>query len=83
MGRPLIATDVPGCRQVVEAGINGFLCAVRDAGSLAEAMRKLADLSLEERSAMGAASRRMVQDGFSEQRVVSAYLEVLDGLRAR
>ena len=83
MGRPLIATDVPGCRQVVEAGINGFLCAVRDARSLAEAMKKLADLPPEERSAMGAASRRMVQDGFSEQRVVRAYLEVLDGLRAR
>jgi glycosyltransferase involved in cell wall biosynthesis len=82
MGRPLIATDVPGCRQVVEPGVNGFLCTVRDAQSLAEAMKKVADSPPEERAAMGAASRRMVQDAFSEQRVVRAYLDALDGLRA-
>ena len=82
MARPLIATDVPGCRQVVEPGVNGFLCHVRDARSLAEAMKSFADLPPGERSAMGAASRRMVQDAFSEQLVVRAYLDVLDGLPA-
>src|SRR5262249_37362149 len=52
MGRPLIATDVPGCRQVVEDGVNGFLCDVRNSGSLAVAMRRFVDLSPAERSAM-------------------------------
>ena len=35
MGRPLIATDVPGCRDVVEHEVNGLLCEVRSATSLA------------------------------------------------
>jgi glycosyltransferase involved in cell wall biosynthesis len=82
MARPLIATDVPGCRQVVDPGVNGFLCQARDPQSLAEAMNRFADLPPGARSAMGAASRRMVQDAFSEQLVVRAYLDVLDGLPA-
>ena len=45
MARPLIATDVPGCRDVVEDGVNGYLCAVRDPASLAEAMRTVARLA--------------------------------------
>ena len=36
MGRPIVTTDVPGCRDVVEHGINGILCAARDAASLAD-----------------------------------------------
>ena len=55
MARPLIATDVPGCREVVEDGVNGFLCAVQDARSLADAMAKFAQLPMVEREAMGAA----------------------------
>lgn len=38
MARPLIATDVPGCREVVDNGVNGLLCKVRDAFDLAEKM---------------------------------------------
>lgn len=77
MGRPLIASDVPGCREVVEDGVNGFLCRAHDAGSLAEAMRKLAGLSPEGRSAMGQQSRRMVEQRFSETVVIKAYLDAL------
>ena len=81
MARPLIATDVPGCREVVEDGVNGYLCAVRDAGSLARAMRKLADLSPVERERMGAASRRKVEERFGEDVVIRAYLEELTKLQ--
>ena len=77
MGRPLIATDVPGCRDVVEDGVNGLLCAVRDAGSLAAAMQRFAELPLDRRVAMGEAARRWVQDRFNEDFVVRAYLDVL------
>jgi glycosyltransferase involved in cell wall biosynthesis len=83
MGRPLIATDVPGCRDVVENGINGYLCAVRDASSLADAMRRFADLPRTNRLAMGEAARRRVQERFSEEFVVRAYLDVIAGLIAR
>jgi glycosyltransferase involved in cell wall biosynthesis len=80
MARPLIAADAPGCRDVVEDGVNGYLCAVRDSASLADAMRRFDGLPLERRIAMGEAARRKVQERFSEGRVVDTYLEVLEGL---
>jgi len=82
MGRPLIATDVPGCREVVEDGVNGMLCAVRDSASLAQSMKRFAELPLEERSAMGSASRRKIETKFSEDVVIGAYLDALGKLRA-
>jgi glycosyltransferase involved in cell wall biosynthesis len=80
MARPLIATDVPGCREVVENGVNGFLCQVVDSTSLANAMKKLAESSPLQRLAMGEAGRRKVQDKFSETVVIRAYLDALDTL---
>jgi glycosyltransferase involved in cell wall biosynthesis len=80
MARPLIATDVPGCREVVEDGINGILCQARDAESLAKAMKTLAKAPVAKRSAMGEAARRKVQDQFSETVVIAAYLDALDTL---
>jgi glycosyltransferase involved in cell wall biosynthesis len=80
MARPLIATDVPGCRDVVEEGANGYLCAPRDPESLAHAVRRFAELSPAERVAMGKASRRRVQERFSEKIVVRAYLDAIAGL---
>lgn len=77
MGRAIITTDTPGCRDVVEDGRNGFLCAPRDAHALAERMRDFIQLSAEERVAMGNASRRLASDRFDEAIVVEAYLEAL------
>ena len=77
MGRPLIAADVPGCRDVVDHRVNGLLCQVRDAKSLAGAMRELAEMPSEQRQAMGEAGRRKVQAQYSEELVVQAYLDVL------
>jgi glycosyltransferase involved in cell wall biosynthesis len=82
MGRPLIAADVPGCRDVVEDGVNGYLCTVRDPVSLASAMRRLAALPPTDRMAMGEAARRKVQEQFSEELVIGAYLEVLAGFKS-
>ena len=78
MAKPLIATDVPGCRQVVEHEINGLLCKARDAGSLAEAMLAMIRTSEESRSAMGAAGRARVERDYGEEQVVAAYLRALD-----
>ncbi len=77
MARPLVASDVPGCREVVIDGETGFLCRTRDSGSLAEAMKKLSDLSAEERQALGEAARRHVEKKFSETVVIDAYLAEL------
>jgi glycosyltransferase involved in cell wall biosynthesis len=77
MGKPLIATDVPGCRQVVQDGRNGYLCKVRDPHDLARAMRQLIKLSPEQRQAMGQASRKLAEELFDEKLVVKKYLEAL------
>jgi glycosyltransferase involved in cell wall biosynthesis len=78
MGKPLIATDVPGCRHVVQDGVNGFLCDARDACSLADAMLKLLSLPPAQREAMGAAARAKVEREFGEEIMVERYLTAID-----
>lgn len=73
MAKPLIATDVPGCRGIVTAGENGLLCEVRSGASLAEAMLRMIDLSEDERARMGAAGRRRIETEFDEKIVVDRY----------
>jgi glycosyltransferase involved in cell wall biosynthesis len=77
MAKPLIATDVPGCREVVEHEVNGFLCRARDHVSLATAMVKILELSEDERNAMGEASRRRAVDKFDETIVIRSYLAAI------
>ena len=72
MAKPLIATDVPGCRALVEHGINGRLCAVRDSSALAAAMLEVAGLSVDERAKLGAAGRAKVEAEFGEEKVARA-----------
>ena len=68
-GRPVVATDVPGCRQAVKPGENGLLVPVRDAEALAEAIAVLLkDPAL--RGRMGARGREIAVQEFSEERVV-------------
>ncbi len=78
MGRPLIATDAPGCREVVDHGINGYLCEVRNARDLADKMMTLMLHSDEILDAMGQASRSMVEGQFDEQIVIDKYLNAIN-----
>jgi glycosyltransferase involved in cell wall biosynthesis len=74
-GRPVIASDVPGCRLAVRDGVTGFLIRVRDADSLSEALRKLiTNPAL--CSEMGAAGRRLVDEVFSSEMVLGQILTV-------
>jgi len=82
MARPLIATDVPGCREVVEPGVNGLLCEVRSSASLAKAMKDFAELPAADRTQMGLESRRMVERRYSQTVVIRAYLDALGKLGA-
>ena len=77
MGRPLIATDVPGCRDVVADKTNGLLCDVRSATSLRDAMVRMARMTPAERARMGQQSREMVELRFSEELVAQAYAKAL------
>ncbi|MDP2083924.1 MAG: glycosyltransferase family 4 protein [Gemmobacter sp.] len=77
MARPLIATDVPGCRAVVEQGKTGFLCQVRSAESLADACQRFLDLPPGDRAAMGRAGRAKMEREFDQRIVVEAYRSAL------
>ena len=83
MGKPLLGTDVAGSRELIEDGVTGLLCRARDSGSLAEAMERMARLPRERLRAMGAAGRKKMEREFSEERVVQAYLDVLEQAIAR
>lgn len=83
MGRPLVAADVPGCRDLVEEGKTGALAAVRHARALADAMIRIGKLPAEELRALGAAARAKVEREFGEQRVIDAYREALAELIGR
>ena len=77
MSKPLIATDVPGCRDVVEDGNTGFLCVERSADSLAAAMVKMIETPASERLKMGEHGRSKIEQEFCETRVIGKYLEAL------
>ncbi|WGW04492.1 glycosyltransferase family 4 protein [Tropicibacter oceani] len=76
-GRPIITTHMPGCKDVVEPGKNGYLVNPRDSDSLAEAMTQFLDLDDDARVEMGKASRSRMETRFDEQIVIDAYLEAL------
>lgn len=80
LARPVIATDVPGCREIVDDGINGFLCAPRNPHSLATAMERLLDLDDAQWGTMAAAARAKVEAEFAEERVFQAYRDALNAL---
>ena len=80
-GRPLIATDVPGCREIARAGVNAILVPVDDPDALAAAMHQLAG-DPELRARYGAASRRLAEAEFSSahigRAIVALYRRVLE-----
>ena len=79
-GRPLITTDVPGCREVVNNNQNGFLCEARSANDLADKMKDYLDMSKEVKLKLGQESRRLVEDRFDENLVIKAYLDKINEL---
>jgi glycosyltransferase involved in cell wall biosynthesis len=70
-GLPLIATDTPGCREIVRPGTNGYLVDAHDAGALVAAIERLSGDS-ELRATMGAESRRIAEKEFGEDIVLGA-----------
>ncbi len=76
MGRPVITTDAPGCRETVRHGENGFLVPVRDVEALEEAMVHFLEHP-EDIPRMGEASRRLAENVFDVQKVTARILATL------
>jgi glycosyltransferase involved in cell wall biosynthesis len=77
MARPIVTTDVPGCRETIVAGRNGLLVPVRDPIALANAMLELIDEPMERLSEMGRESRRIAEERFDVRVVNQAILEAM------
>jgi glycosyltransferase involved in cell wall biosynthesis len=77
MARPLIATDVPGCRLVVENGETGYLCKVHDGDDLARCIETFLALPCAEMARMGRAGRAKMVKSFDQAIVVQAYHDAL------
>lgn len=81
MARPIITTDAVGCREVVNDGVNGYLCKIRDAADLAQKMEQMLSLPSEQRSEMGRRGRQKIEFEFDEKIVVEKYLAAIEMLR--
>lgn len=75
MAKPIITTDVPGCREVVTHGWNGFLCNPKSSISLSKQMLKMCNLDKEEKTKMGLRGRAFVIKNYHEQMVIDKYNE--------
>lgn len=76
MGRPIVTTDAPGCRETVQPGVNGYLVPVRDADALARAMARLVEAP-ELLAAMGRESRRIAEEKYDVHKVNRVILQAM------
>lgn len=79
-GRPLITSDIPGCREAVEQNVSGFLVKAKNSGALYQAMKQIMEMSREDRAAMGMAGREKMEQEFDKKKVVA---DTLQGMRGR
>lgn len=79
-GRPVITTDVPGCKETVDDNVTGILVKAKDTQSLIDGVIRFLSLSYEEKKRMGRMARMKVEREFDRNIVVDAYLEELDSI---
>lgn len=79
-GRPIITTNRPGCGEIVDDGINGFVVKQQDTDDLTAQIEKFIALPYEKKKDMGLAARHKVERQFDRQIVVAAYLEEVESL---
>lgn len=74
-GRPIIASNIPGCKEIVDEGINGYTFDVKDVDSLVSKIEVFINNTYEEKKYMGLSGRYKVEDEFDRRIVVDAYLK--------
>lgn len=77
-GRPIITTNRPGCREVVDDGVNGYIVEERNSEDLIKKVELFLSNSVEERKQMGLAGRRKVEREFNRAIVINKYLKELN-----
>ena len=77
MGRPIITSNIPGCKEAVIENVSGLLCQPKNTDSLYDAMVRFLSLSREQREAMGQAGRKHMEAVFDKQKVVDQTIKGL------
>ncbi len=77
IGRPIITSDIPGCREAVDQGVNGYTCPAKDADALYQTMKNFLRLSRERREAMGLAGYEKMCAEFNKNMVVEKTLAAI------
>lgn len=77
MARPIVAADSVGCRDVIDHGVNGYLCESKDAFDLADKMECILSMTNAERETMGLRGREKVEQHFDEEIVICKYLNAI------
>ena len=76
-GRPAICTSRPGCREVVQNGVNGLYCEAKNADNLVSVVDKFCSMSEEDHKKMGLEGRNLVEQRFDRSIVVNTYMELI------
>lgn len=79
-GRPIITTNRPGCGEIIDDGINGYVVKQQDKEDLVEKLERFIMLPYEHKKGMGLAARRKVEREFDRQIVVDAYLKEVESI---
>lgn len=79
-GRPIITTNRPGCGEIIEDGINGYIVKPQDYFDVAQKMEQFIALPYEKKQKMGMAARRKVERDFDRQIVVNAYMKEIESI---
>lgn len=74
-GRPIIASNINGCKEAIDNGINGFLCEVNNSDDLVEKVETFINLPHKNKLEMGVSARRKMETEFDRKIVINSYLE--------
>ena len=77
-GRPVLATNIPGCKEAVEDNMTGLLFKPRSAEALESTIEYFLSMSIKQRETMGQAARAKMELEFDRKRVVESYIEEID-----
>ena len=78
IGRPLVTSDIPGCREAVVDGVSGYLCPKQSTEGLYQCMKRFMQLGHDQRKQMGMEGRRHVEEVFDKKKVVAATLACVE-----
>lgn len=79
--RPIIATDVPGCREIYDCGVSGISCRARNSDDLVRAIREFIALPYRQKAAMGQAGRKKIEGTFDRSIIIQQYLKEIQKLQ--